>query len=116
MLWYGFVAALVAFTGAFYFRFFTLGFAEGEVGRRIVLTALWLVVGAAMVVRARATGHTVVRDAGFGLVGIALTKALCYDTTHLDGAWRIGGFALLGSVLLASAWLSSRTQPKAEVN
>ncbi|QSQ19602.1 DUF2339 domain-containing protein [Pyxidicoccus parkwayensis] len=109
VVWYGFTAAAVAASWAFYFHFLTLGIAEDNVARRLVLTLGWLVVGVALVLTARQRGTPVMRDAGFGFVAIAVGKALLYDTVNLHGSLRVAGLAAAGALLVGAALLSSRT-------
>jgi len=107
LLWYGLTAAVLAASWAFYFHFFTLGFASEDIGRRLVLTLGWLTAGVGLVVYGRHRGETVIRDAGFAFIAVALGKALLYDTTHLSGMLRISGLAGAGALMLGGAWLST---------
>jgi hypothetical protein len=106
--WYGLTAAAVAASWAFYFHFLTLGIAEDNVARRLVLTLGWLVVGVALVLMARQRGTPVMRDAGFAFVGIAVGKALLYDTVNLHGSLRVVGLAAAGALMVGAALWSSR--------
>jgi uncharacterized membrane protein len=112
LLWYGLTAAVLATSWAFYFHFFTLGFAADDIGRRVVLTLAWLVSGVGLVVYGRQRGESVIRDAGFAFVALAVGKALVYDTTHLSGMLRVAGLAGAGALLLGGAWLSTLRQPR----
>ena len=107
VLWYGLAVAGLASSWAFYFQFFTLGIAQDEVARRMLLTLGWLGAGVAMVLVARRRGETVIRDAGFLLVAAAIGKALLYDTTHLSGALRVAVLAAAGVLMLAGGWMTS---------
>lgn len=107
-VWYGLTAAAVAASWAFYFHFLTLGIAEDNVARRLVLTLGWLVVGVVLVLTGRGRGAPVMRDAGFGFVAIAVGKVLLYDTVNLHGSLRVVGLAAAGALMLGAAWLSSR--------
>jgi hypothetical protein len=106
--WYGLTAAAIAASWAFYFHFLTLGFAEDNVARRLVLTLGWLVTGVALVLTGRQRGTPVIRDAGFAFVAIAVGKTLLYDTVNLHGSLRVVGLAAAGALMLGAAWLSSR--------
>lgn len=108
--WHGLAVATIAASWASYFEFFTLGVAADELARRLVPTLVWMGLGTFLVVRARRRGLAPMRDAGFVLVAIAAGKALLYDTTHLDGFARIGGFALAGVLLLGGAVLTGRNE------
>lgn len=112
LAWYGLTAAAIAASWAFYFHFLTLGLAEDEVARRLVLTLGWLVTGVGLVLYSRKRGEPVIRDAGFAFIAIALAKALAYDTTHLSGTLRVAGLAGAGLLMLGGAWLSTRGTPR----
>jgi uncharacterized membrane protein len=112
LIWYGFTAAAIATSWAFYFHFLTLGFAGDDVGRRLVLTLGWLVAGVALVLHGRTRGEAVIRDAGFAFVAIAVAKALAYDTTHLSGTLRVAGLAGAGLLMLGGAYLSTRASAR----
>lgn len=108
ILWYGLTVAAIAASWAFYFHFFTLGFAADDIGRRLVLTLGWLAAGVGLVVYGRHRGESVIRDAGFAFIAMAVGKALIYDTTHLSGTLRVAGLASAGMLMLGGAWLSSQ--------
>lgn len=110
--WYGLTAAALVVSWAFYFHFLTLGLAEDEVGRRLVLTLGWLVVGVGLVIHSRKRNLSIIRDSGFAFIALALAKALAYDTTHLSGTLRIVGLACAGVLMLGGAWLSTRNTPR----
>lgn len=109
LIWFGLSAAAIAASWAFYFHFLTLGIAEDNVARRLVLTLGWLVAGVALVLTARQRGMPVMRDAGFVFVAIAVGKALLYDTMNLHGSLRVVGLAAAGVLMVGAALLSSRT-------
>ena len=108
LLWHGLTFAGLVTSAAFYFHFLSLGIAQDEIGRRIVLTLTWLVIGLGFVFVAHLRGRPVIRDAGFGFIGIAVAKAALYDTVELSGLLRIGGLAAAGVLLLIGAWVTSR--------
>ena len=112
LLWYGLTASVLAASWAFYFHFFTLGFAADDLARRLVLTLGWLAAGVGMVLWGRARGEGVIRDAGFAFIAVALCKALVYDTTHLGGTLRIACLAGAGVLMLGGAWLTSSRGPR----
>jgi uncharacterized membrane protein len=107
LLWHGFVLATVVSSSAAYFQFLTLGMPD-QVGRRVVLTALWLGAGLLLFAVARRTRQKVARDAAFGFVAMALAKAILYDSVHLAGFLRVGEFALAGVLLWGGAWVAQR--------
>lgn len=108
LLWYGLVASVVVASGAFYFQFFTLGFAHDEVARRLALTLAWVAGGVALIHVAYRRGEPVVRDAGVGLLAVAVGKLLLYDTVHLSGSVRIAGLTAAGLLLLLGAWATAK--------
>jgi len=111
LVWFGFTAATIAATWAFYFHFLTLGVAEDHIARRLVLTLGWLVIGVVMVFLGRKRSIPVIRDAGFCFVAISVGKTLLYDTANLDGTLRVAGLAAAGVLMLGTAWLSARSTP-----
>ncbi len=108
LLWYGVTASVLVSSAALYFQFFTIGFAHDEIARRLVLSIGWLAAGLVLVFSGHQRRERVIRDAGFGFIGIALFKVLIYDTTHLHGTLRIAGLAAAGMLLLLGAWVTSR--------
>ncbi len=108
LVWHGLAVSAIAASWAFYFHFLTLGIAEDNVARRLVLTLGWLVAGVALVLTGRQRGMTVMRDAGFAFVAIAVGKALLYDTMNLHGSLRVVGLAAAGALMVGAALLSSR--------
>ena len=97
--WYAFGAALLAASGAFYFHFFTVGFAADTVARRLVPTLLWLALGLAFAIAGRGR-LAAAGQVGMGFVAVAAGKAAFYDTTHLQGLWRVAVLAAVGGLLL----------------
>jgi hypothetical protein len=87
-------------SGAVYYQLFTVGIAEHQVARRMILTLVWLASGLALIVRRRPA----LQAGGRVLAGAAYLKALCYDTTHLDGGLRILALLVTGGLLLGGAW------------
>lgn len=106
--WYALTLSVISASWAFYFRFLTMGIAEHHIGRRLVLTLIWLAVGVALVVLSRIREQNVIRDAGFAFIAMAIGKALLYDTVHLSGTLRVAGLAVAGAMLLGGAWLTNR--------
>jgi uncharacterized membrane protein len=111
-IWYVFAAAALSASWAFYFRFLTMGIAEDNLLRRLLLTLFWAGVGVALVVTGQRRRENAMREAGLLFVVIAVAKALCYDTTHLYGGLRIATLMGAGLLLLGGAFLSSRPAAK----
>jgi ribose/xylose/arabinose/galactoside ABC-type transport system permease subunit len=107
LAWYGAGASFLAASGAFYFRFFTVG-EEWRI-MQMVPTIAWLAVGLALLIaaRGRSRGFSPPRQVAVALGAIALLKALVYDSTHLQGPMRVTIFAAVGALLLAGARLVS---------
>jgi hypothetical protein len=95
---------------AAYYQFFTVGFAAEHVGRRLILTLTWLSAGLSLEAWGHARPDRNVAHAGLLLVVCAVAKAVFYDTTHLDGGWRIAVLAAAGLLLLGGAWLLHANQ------
>jgi hypothetical protein len=110
----GLVLALVGIgllaSAAIYYQLFTVGVAENQVARRLILTLLWLSAGLALFVRSR--GRAALQQGGRILVSAAYFKALLYDTTHLDGGLRILALLITGGLLLGGAWALGRVHPQ----
>jgi uncharacterized membrane protein len=99
---------------ALYYQFFTVGFAAEHVGRRLILTLTWLPLGLLMQARGHGTGDRNLARAGLLVVACAVSKAVFYDTTHLDGGLRILVLAAAGLLLLGGAGLVRRAQPRVD--
>lgn len=108
LLWHGLALSVLVTTAAFYFHFFTLGFAQDDLARRLVLTLLWVGTGIGFVIAAHLKQQAVIRDAGFVFIGVAVAKAALYDTMALSGNLRVASLAAAGLLLLLGAWVTSR--------
>lgn len=108
LLWHGLTAAVLVTSAAFYFQFITLGIAEDEIARRLILTLAWIAVGVILIHFAYRRSEPVMRDSGVAFLAVAVGKLLLYDTTHLSGAVRIAGLTAAGALLLLGAWATSR--------
>jgi hypothetical protein len=97
-------------SAAIYYQVFTVGVAEHQVARRLILTLLWLSGGLALFVRGR--GRAALQQGGRVLSAAAYLKALLYDTTHLDGGLRILALLVTGGLLLGGAWALGRARPQ----
>ena len=111
VLWYALTLAVLATSLAAYFHLFTLHLMADEVGRRLLLSFLWLLFGLALVVRSARKQDSYGRDAGFLALAIALGKVLVYDTTHLGGPLRITLLLGAGSLLVLGGLLVGRFPP-----
>jgi hypothetical protein len=104
LAWYAAGTSFLVASGAFYFQFLTLGIADESVARRLIPTITWLAVGLALLIAARSRSSPTAQ-VGIGLAGVAIAKALLYDSTHLQGPLRVTLFAAVGGLLLAGARL-----------
>ena len=109
--WIGLGASGVITTFAAYFQIFDASESTGLqdfVARRAILSLFWLLSGTALVLIGRQRDATEIRDAGFLVLAASVAKLMFYDTTHLDGAIRIGALAVGGVVLVAASFISRR--------
>jgi hypothetical protein len=96
----------LAASWALYFRVFTLGFAEDQIARRMVLTLGWLISGVVLCVWSARSNRPTVGHVGLAFVGAALLKVVAYDTSHLAGGLRVATLAASGALLLGAAtWM-----------
>jgi hypothetical protein len=72
------------------------------IARRVLLTLMWLVSGAGMVVWGMRREASEVRVAGFVALAAAMAKLLMYDLEHTEGFVRIAALAVGGVVLLGA--------------
>jgi uncharacterized membrane protein len=54
------------------------------------------------------------RQAGLGLLGLATAKVFVFDLAALEIAYRVISLVALGLLLLASAWVWQRLQPRVD--
>lgn len=106
--WYGLGVALIAASSAFYFHFLTTGVAVDSVARRLIPTVVWLALGLALFIAGRLRAQPAMH-VGLGLVAIAVSKAVVYDTTHLHGSLRVVVLASVGVLLLFAASVVRRS-------
>ena len=95
MTWQTLGLGLVTLTGGLYFHLLTLQ--VDELGRRLVLTIAWTLLGLGAVVLGRKLKDSAPRDAGFVVLACAVAKATLYDTTHLFGGLRIIVLVVVGA-------------------
>lgn len=108
VLWYAFTAAALATSFTVYFHLLTVRWMADEVGRRLILSFLWLGFGVSMIVRSLRKGETYGRDAGFAALALTLGKVIVWDTTHLGGPLRIALLFGGGALLLVGGALAAR--------
>jgi hypothetical protein len=113
LTWQTLGTGLMALSGGAYFHLMTMQ--VDDLGRRLVLTFAWTLLGLGFVMLGRRMNDTAPRDAGFVVVGAAVLKAALYDTTHLFGGLRIGVLVVVGALLLlGSQGLKHLSRPEAE--
>jgi uncharacterized membrane protein len=86
--------------------------AELRTQGHVVLSVLWAVLGVGAFVYGIRTRLSEVRVGGLALLAVATVKVFLFDLAALDVAYRVISFIALGLLLLASAWLWQRAQPK----
>ena len=79
---------------------------------QVVLSVLWAILGLAGLVYGIRSGSRDARLGGLALLGLATVKVFVFDLAALDVAYRVISFICLGILLLVSAWLWQRAQPK----
>ncbi len=97
-------------SAALYYWVFTLGVAAEHVGRRLILTLAWLVVGLGLDLMGHERRERRLTQAGLLVVTFAVAKALFYDMSHLDGILRVGVLGCAGLLLVGSAALRQRSR------
>jgi uncharacterized membrane protein len=113
LTWQTLGAGLMTVSGGAYFHLMTMQ--VDDLGRRLVLTLAWTLLGLGLVVMRRRLNATAPRDAGFLVLGAAVVKAALYDTTHLFGGLRIGVLVAVGALLLVASQVLRRLPgPRAE--
>jgi hypothetical protein len=112
LLWYGLVVAVLACTGAAYFHIFTARYLADEVGRRLILSFVWVCFGVGLVGSSARRQNPFARDAGFAALAVAVGKILVYDTMHLGGTLRIAALLGGGALLIGGAVFASRFTPR----
>jgi uncharacterized membrane protein len=78
-----------------------------------VLSVLWAVLGVGAFVYGLRSNAQEARLGGLALLAVATGKVFLFDLAALDVAYRVISFIALGVLLLVSAWLWQRAQPKA---
>ncbi len=83
---------------------------------QVVLSVLWALLGVGAFVAGLRSNSREARQGGLAILAVATTKVFLFDLAALDVAYRVISFIALGLLLLASAWLWQRAQPKAAAN
>lgn len=81
---------------------------QGSVG----LSVLWAALGVVTFVAGLRIRIADLRHGGLGLLGLSTAKVFLIDLSALDVAYRVISLIVLGLLLLASAWLWQRLQPR----
>lgn len=110
LTWQTLGLGLLMLTGGAYFHLLTLH--VDDLGRRLVLTLVWTLVGLGAVLLGRKLEDTAPRDAGFVVLAAAIAKATLYDTTHLFGGLRIVVLIAVGALLLVGSQLVKRVEAR----
>lgn len=110
LTWQTLGLGLLTLTGGAYFHLLTLQ--VDDLGRRLVLTLVWTLVGLGAVLLGRKLDDTAPRDAGFVVLAAAIAKATLYDTTHLFGGLRIAVLIAVGALLLVGSQLVKRVEAR----
>jgi hypothetical protein len=79
---------------------------------QVALSVLWAVLGVAAFVAGLRLRIDDLRRGGLALLALATAKVFLFDLSALDVAYRVISLVVLGLLLLASAWLWQRLQPK----
>jgi hypothetical protein len=115
LTWYAAGTSFLVVTAALSFHFLAAGTGEESIAPRLIPTIAWLAAGLALLIAARSRTSTP-GQVGTALAGIALVKALVYDSVHLHGALRVTMFAAVGALLLAGARLVGDHSAQPEVD
>lgn len=79
---------------------------------QVALSVLWAVLGLASFVSGLRLRSDDLRHGGLALLALATAKVFLFDLSELDVAYRVISLIALGILLLASAWLWQRFQPR----
>lgn len=85
---------------------------EVQTRGQVALSLLWAFLGIVAFVLGLRTRRALLRQTGLVLLAVATIKVFAFDLAALDVAYRVISLVVLGLVLLASAWLWQRSQPK----
>ena len=79
---------------------------------QVALSVLWAILGVIAFVGGLQRRFPELRQAGLALLGLATVKVFLFDLSALDVAYRVISLIALGLLLLASAGLWQRNQPR----
>ena len=79
---------------------------------QVALSVLWAVLGLGTFVAGIRLRIDDLRRGGLALLALATAKVFLFDLSALDVAYRVISLFVLGLLLLASAWLWQRSQPR----
>lgn len=79
---------------------------------QVALSVTWAGVGVVAFVAGLRRRTVMLRQAGLGMLGLATAKVFAFDLASLEIAYRVISFIALGLLLLASAWVWQRLQPR----
>jgi uncharacterized membrane protein len=78
---------------------------------QVALSALWSLIGLAVLVAGLRTNIAPVRTAGLALLLVAVGKVFLFDLSTLTSVYRVASFIVLGLLLLAGAFAYQRLRP-----
>jgi len=79
---------------------------------QVALSVLWAVLGVVVFVAGLRFAFRDLRHAGLVLLGVATAKVFLFDLSALDVSYRVISLIVVGLILLASAGLWQRLQPR----
>ena len=79
---------------------------------QVALSVLWAILGLGTFVAGIRLRIDDLRRGGLALLALATAKVFLFDLSALDVAYRVISLFVLGLLLLASAWLWQRSQPR----
>ena len=82
---------------------------------QVALSVLWTVLGIIGFVAGLRIRNDDLRHGGWALLALATGKVFLFDLAALDVAYRVISLIVLGIVLLATAWVWQRAQPRPRV-
>jgi hypothetical protein len=86
--------------------------AELRTQGQVAISVLWAFLGVAAFVAGLRLRIDDLRRGGLALLGLATAKVFLFDLSALDVAYRVISLIALGLLLLASAWVWQRLQPR----
>ncbi len=79
---------------------------------QVALSVTWAATGAIAFVAGLRSRIAELRQGGLALLALAAGKVFLFDLAALEVAYRVISLIALGLLLLASAWLWQRLQPR----